>query len=149
MSNNLKPNNSLEKFHRTIPGKKNLPEDIDCRLVDSGDLLHLTGINAIVAGITRILLTSKDTYLFDPKFGLGLHKYIFEPKDTITRDQIQADVQDTLRKYEGRCQITVSVKFLKNIKGFAIDLVVKYEGEDKKLSINIDEKLLKTLQERP
>ena len=144
----IKPNNYLEKFKKIVPGNKNLPVDIDCRIGPSGDLKRLTGIDVIVSGIIRILLTSQGTYLFDPQFGLGLHRYIFEPKDEITREKIQSDVQSSLRRYEGRAKIKTNVRFLKNIKGFAVDVTVDYDGQNKKLSINVDESLLRTLQER-
>lgn len=147
-TSNFKPNNYLEKFRKRIPGKKDLPEDIDSQIVASGDLKHLTGIDAIVAGIVRILLTSQGTYVFDPVFGLGLHKYIFEPKDDITREKVQSEVQQALRRYEDRAKITTNVRHLKNVKGFAVDITISYKGEDKRLTINVDESLLRTIEER-
>jgi len=148
MTNNLKPNNYLEKFVNTVPGNSDVPKDIDCKIVNSGDFQVLEGIDAIVIGILRILLITEGTYIFDPVFGLGLYRYIFELQDDITRTSIEDEIKSVLSKYEDRCSITVNVKFLKNVKGFVINLEIKYRGEKKKVSIQIDENVLRTLQEK-
>jgi phage baseplate assembly protein W len=147
-NNNLKPNNYLEKFVNTIPGKSDVPKDIDCKIVNSGDFQVLEGIDAIVIGILRILLISKGTYIFNPEFGLGLYKYIFELQDEVTKTTIEDEIKYMLNTYENRCSINVNVQFLKNIKGFVINLDIKYQGEKKKVSVQIDENILRTLQEK-
>ncbi len=141
----LKTNNSLEKFRKVIQGRKNIPRDIDSDIHSSGDFKTLEGIDSIVKGIVNTLLTCDETYLFDPMYGIGLQKYIFEPCDFITKESIENEVKKKLSKYEDRANVTPSVSFFKNKKGFRIDLVIKYEGQQKSVHINMDESLLKTL----
>lgn len=145
ITSSLKTNNSLEKFKKLIPGKKNVPRDIDSKLSPKGDFEELEGIDVIIKGITTILLTSKGTYVFDPEFGLGLHRYIFEPADEVTKNSIENEVRDALKRYEGRVQTNFRVVFLNNKKGFRLDLSIKYQGSYKKVHITFDESLLRTL----
>lgn len=144
-SYSLKSNNSLESFRKRIPGKKDTPQDMDGEINPSGDFTHLEGIDTIIKGIVRLLLTCQETYVFDPQFGVGIHKYIWEPCDSITRDEILSDVNSAIAKYEGRAQISTNVTFLSNMKGFRIDMMIKYRGEQRKVHVVINETILRTI----
>lgn len=145
-SYSLKTNNSLERFNKLIPGKKNVPQDIDSKFTPSGDFVLLEGIDVIIKGLCNMLLTSAESYVFDPVYGVGIHKYIFEPADEITKNAIENDVNDAVRRYESRASVTTNIAFLSNRKGFRIDMSIKYRGAQKKVHLIIDESFLRTLQ---
>lgn len=143
----LRTNNSLEKFKQLIPGQKGVPKDIDSKLNASGDFNVLNGIDAIVKGVSRILLTSSGTYVFDPEYGVPLYKYLYEPADETTREKVLHDVNSALHRYEGRAKITTNLTFLSNKKGFRLDIVIKYDGKYKKLHLIVDETYLRNIDE--
>jgi phage baseplate assembly protein W len=47
----------------------------------------------------HLLLTNKGERLYLPDFGSDLKKYIFEPNDAITHDQIRDNLNDTIKLY--------------------------------------------------
>ena len=144
-SYSISTNNSLEKFRKNIAGKKNIPQDIDSKFNPSGDFVSLEGIDTIIRGLTTILLTSSDTYLFDPTFGVGLYRFIFEPQDEVTKSEIEEEVSNAISRYESRASISSSVVFLTNVKGFRVDIFIKYQGEQRRVHVTIDESLIRTL----
>lgn len=135
--------NSLEGFRNLIPGNHRRVEDVAPSLEAHGDLKKLVGIDAIINSIRNILLTSKETYVFDPEYGLGLHQFIFEPFDDRTKEKIKTEVKKAVRRYEGRAKIGVIVRPLTNRKGFRLDLNVKFRGDNRRLSLTFDETLLR------
>jgi phage baseplate assembly protein W len=139
------PKRDLESF-RKYALSHNAKGDMGPRIEASGDFQELTSTESILEGLVTILLTSSNTYLFDPEFGVGLYKYIFEPADEITRNSIENEVMDAIRKYENRAKIGFTVHFLSNKKGFRIDLTITNPGKQKiERRLVIDESLLKTL----
>lgn len=141
----LKPDNpyDYESFLKNIPGRKYIPRTINDKITPTGDLEELRGINAVIKNIQRLLFIEKGTYPFDPEVGLGIHRYLFEPADERTKESIESDIARVVRTYEPRASADVNVTFFKNIKGFNINMFIKYEGQEKTVSINVDESLLK------
>jgi len=137
--------NNLERFRKKIPGKKNIPRDINSKIAPSGDLEELEGIDVIINSVRRLLIISDRTYLFDPNIGVGLHRYIFEQADDRSNEQLERTIRIALKRYEDRAKFTVSVTQLSNMKGFRIDVSIKYEGEEKIVSQIFDESLLRTI----
>jgi phage baseplate assembly protein W len=68
---------------------------------DKGFYLNLnqTDRDAIRADLLHLLLTNKGERLYLPDFGSDLKKYIFEPNDKITHDEIKDNLNDTIKKY--------------------------------------------------
>lgn len=54
---------------------------------------------AIKADLMHLLLTRKGQRLYNPDFGTDLLKYIFEPNDTRTLNQVKEEVSNSIRKY--------------------------------------------------
>jgi len=135
---------TLENFVETIPGSIRTPYDVLPKVDSTGDLKKIKGIDVIVTSVRNLLLTSKGSYVFDPEFGVGIHRYIFELFDDRTKDNITNDINVAIRRYERRAKITTNVRKMKGgKKGFKVDLDIKYEGENRSISINYDESLLK------
>jgi len=52
------------------------------------------------------LLTRKGQRLYNPDFGTDLLKFIFEPNDTITLDELRDEVKASVKKYLPQLSIT-------------------------------------------
>jgi len=55
--------------------------------------------DAIKSDLLHLLLTNKGERLYLPDFGSDLRKYIFEPNDSITHDQIKDNLNETIKRY--------------------------------------------------
>lgn len=49
--------------------------------------------------ITHVLFTPKGQKIRDPEFGTNLIKYIFEPNDVLTWDNIKTELKETIKNY--------------------------------------------------
>lgn len=54
---------------------------------------------AVKADLMHLLLTSKGQRLYNPDFGTNLIKYIFEPNDSLTFNDVKNEVETTVKKY--------------------------------------------------
>lgn len=135
----------LERFLKRVPGRKHDLLDVDCTIGYNGDLKTLDGVDVIVRSIINLLLTIRGTYLFDPEYGCDLYKYVFEQSDSITEQDIYMELARAIRRYEDRANITYDVIFFSNKKGYRVNLNIEYENKSKRVSLNIDETLLTTM----
>ena len=55
--------------------------------------------DAIRADLLHLLLTNKGERLYLPDFGSDLRKYIFEPNDSITHEDIRNNLNETIKRY--------------------------------------------------
>ena len=75
--------------------------------------LNQTYRDAIRADLLHLLLTNKGDRLYLPDFGSDLRKFIFEPNDTITHDEIKKSLNDSISRYIPNL-IVNSINFRKN-----------------------------------
>ena len=75
--------------------------------------LNQTDRDAIRADLLHLLLTNKGDRLYLPDFGSDLRKFIFEPNDTITHDEIKKSLNDSISRYIPNL-IVNSINFRKN-----------------------------------
>jgi len=61
--------------------------------------LNQTDRDAIRADLLHLLLTNKGDRLYMPDFGSDLKKFIFEPNDKITHEQIRDNLNETIKKF--------------------------------------------------
>ena len=61
--------------------------------------LNATDADAIRADLLHLLLTNKGERLYSPDFGSDLKKFIFEPNDSITHEQIKDNLNETIKRY--------------------------------------------------
>jgi hypothetical protein len=54
---------------------------------------------AIKADLMHLLLSKKGQRLYNPDFGTNLLKYIFEPNDNLTLENIKEEVTNAVKKY--------------------------------------------------
>jgi len=55
--------------------------------------------NAIKQNMKMMLLTRKGEYIWDPKFGIGLHSYLFESDVTISTSLIDGEIRKQTATY--------------------------------------------------
>jgi len=61
--------------------------------------LNSSDQRAIKADLMHLLLTRKGQRLYNPDFGTDLLKYIFEPNDTRTLNEVKDEVTNSVKKY--------------------------------------------------
>jgi len=135
----------IEKFLNRVPAKKNIPNGIRPKITQSGDFQRTEGIDEIIKSLSNILMIARGTYFFDSKLGSNLYRYVFEPVDITTKIEIEQELSQSIFEYENRAEISYDVLFFRNKKGFRINIYVKYRGEKGKVSIDIDETLMRTV----
>ena len=83
--------------------------NIDFPFKDSpqGFLLNLNSDTqrAVKADLMHLLLTRKGQRLYNPNFGTDLIKFIFEPNDRITLDNLKSEISASVKKYLTNLQI--------------------------------------------
>jgi phage baseplate assembly protein W len=60
---------------------------------------------AIKSDLMHLILTRKGERLYMPEFGTNLLKYIFEPNDNVTQEDIKREINLTVKKYLPNLQI--------------------------------------------
>ena len=89
------------------------------------DIAGLYDIEAIKNSITNILLTSPGQKILNPEFGIDLRRYIFEPVDEFTEEDIQEDIEDNLPNFEPRIELEqVEVQALEEEQQYNIQLQI-------------------------
>lgn len=77
--------------------------NIDFPFRDSSDgsyfKMNKTDKDAIRADLLHLLLTNKGERLYLPEFGSDLKKFIFEPNDEITQEEIKDNLNQTIIRF--------------------------------------------------
>jgi phage baseplate assembly protein W len=135
----------ISDFFKNVPGSNYKLKDIDSIIDGKGDFREIYDINVIVNSINNILNIPKGSYICDPNYGVGLEKYLFEPADDITRQNILNEVKNAISNYEKRANIQTEIYFFSNKNGFQIRMSVTMDGVSKELKVNIVENLIKNI----
>ena len=69
------------------------------------DVLKKTNEEAIAASISNLLQTSNYERLFNPGLGCNLKRYLFEPIDDITTNNIREEIVRTIVNFEPRVDL--------------------------------------------
>jgi len=136
---------NLERFFRERPVQNNRLKTIDSNINSYGDFTELTDIDAVIKNIETDLLINKGTYLFDPEFGVGIHKFVFEPANEFTKTKLEQLISGVVNRNKAHSTVSFQVFFFQNRKGFKINLTVEYKGIRKEKPIMITDKLLRTI----
>ena len=132
--------NSLQKFLKSAVGSTGRIVDYTSVIQANGDLQKIVDLNVILVSWNNILTTPLRTYMFDPEFGSELYKYVFDPADDATMENIKQEIQYRLGLYDDRATITnINIKYLSNRKGFNVDIFVDYEGMTGQITTTINE----------
>ena len=84
---------------------------------------------AIKSDLLHLLLTNKGERLYMPNFGSDLRKFIFEPNDKVTHDEIKENLNETVKRYIPNL-IVNSIEFKNNEIEELIIVELKYTVVD-------------------
>lgn len=130
----------LDKFKYSSIGSSGRVLDYNSKISPSGDFTRLFDLDAIITSWKNILTTPRGSMDHDPEFGSNLYLFLFEPADAGTRDAIKNDIIQSLSTYDDRAKIeNVDITFLRNRKGFNLNIIVNYKGKNTNLDVLIDE----------
>tara|TARA_B100001769_G_scaffold258671_1_gene237790 strand:+ start:491 stop:874 length:384 start_codon:yes stop_codon:yes gene_type:complete len=87
--------------------------------------LNNTDKEAIKADLMHLLLTNKGERLYMPDFGSDLRKFIFQPNDNITHNEIKDNLNETIKRYIPNLVVD-SIEFKNNDIEELIIVVLKY-----------------------
>ncbi|TCN32786.1 hypothetical protein EV644_12420 [Kribbella orskensis] len=71
-----------------------------------GAMGYVGGETVIRQSIETILDTEPGERVMRPEFGCGLRRYLMEPNTAATRASMQQDIEDAIRIWEPRIQLT-------------------------------------------
>lgn len=133
----------MEKFQKSVVGSGGKIADYTAKIAPYGDFYRVENLQTILTSWNNILLTPTRTYTYDPEFGSDLYRYVFEPQDEDTRQDIRDEILYKLRRYDDRAEIvSLDIEYLAaGQKGFTVSIVVDYEGERGGVSFEVDESL--------
>jgi phage baseplate assembly protein W len=78
--------------------------------------------DSYTSDLLLLLLTSKGERYYEPDYGTNLVKFIFEPKDNITLNDIERDIKETVKNYIPSLTITnILFNDLVDSEGFPIN----------------------------
>lgn len=121
--------NSLSKFFDNIGGKSKLGDYIPV-ISSSGDYKKISDLSVILNSWSNILSTPRGTYTNNPEYGSELYKCVFDQADNSTIEKIKNEIKVRISKYDNRALIkNIKVIFFSNLKGFIVEIEVKYNGE--------------------
>ena len=85
----------------------------------------LYDIEAIKNSIANALLTSPGEKILSPEFGIDLRRFIFEPVDVFTEEDIEEDIKVNLPRFEPRIELeNVEVQGLEDEQQYNIQLQI-------------------------
>jgi len=132
----------MEKFQKSVIGSGGRIADYTAKIAPYGDFFRVEDLQTILSSWNNILLTPTRTYTYDPEFGSDLYRYVFDPQDEDTRQEIRDEILYKLKRYDDRAQIVdLKIEYLTGQKGFTVSIVVDYEGQTGGVSFEIDESL--------
>jgi len=139
--------NILDRFQKSVVGSKSRYADFTDVISPSGDFTRITDLNVILKSWYKLLVTPTRTVDHDPEFGCDIYKYIFSPADNDTMNEIIDEVSYAIRRYDNRAILQgVSVTFLNNRKGFAVNISAEYNGQTGEIQAVIDQTTFNILE---
>ena len=129
----------MEQFQKNVIGTRNEISDYIPTISSKGDFTRITGLSAILASWSNILLTPLRTYNYNPEYGSNLYKYAFEPRDDITADGITNEIIDRLMTFDDRAKVAnIDIQYMADGHGFIVNIELLYLGEEGRLVVTID-----------
>ena len=97
----------------------------------TNDVVVSRDASAIKQAIVNLLLTNKGERLMNPNYGSDIRRYLFEPLDYGTANQIKGNIRDTIERFEPRISV-VRLKASPNYddNGFDITMTYSVRGTD-------------------
>lgn len=132
--------NLLDRFNTDVVGSENRLKDYLSVISSIGDFKRISDLNVILNSWNNILLTPRGTYLHDPEFGSDLYKYVFEPADETTVENVKREIVERITIYDNRALIeSINVTIQNDGKRFNVKVYVNYQGEKGILDVKFDD----------
>lgn len=81
-------------------------------------MLNYVTKNALISDLKLLLLTQRGQRYYMPDFGTNLQKYLFQPQDNTTEEEIIADLRKAVREYMPEITITKVEFYTKQDEGY-------------------------------
>lgn len=110
------------------------------------DLTIVYEIDAVVDHIIKTLFILRGTYVWDPEFGSDLLKYLFEPLDDTTLNQIKHEIDRVARSHPSVEDVIIDISNVSpDQKLVTIDVTLVVSGEEKRFTLtsNATDKTIK------
>ena len=97
----------------------------------TNDVVVSKDASAVKQAIVNLLLTNKGERLMNPNYGSDIRRYLFEPLDYGTANQITGNIKSTIDTFEPRISIS-DLKCLPNFNdnGFDVEMTYIIRGSD-------------------
>ena len=97
----------------------------------TNDVVVSKDASAIKQAIVNVLLTNRGERLMNPRYGSEIRRFLFEPLDYGTANQIKGNIRDTIERFEPRISIS-DLKCLPNFNdnGFDVEMTYIIRGSD-------------------
>ena len=89
------------------------------------DVVVSRDASAIKQAIVNLLLTNKGERLMNPNYGSDIRRYLFEPLDYGTANQIKGNIRDTIERFEPRISV-IRLKASPNYDDNGFDITMTY-----------------------
>ena len=99
-------------------------------------MLNYVTKNALVSDLKLLLLTKKGQRYYMPDYGTNLEKYIFQPEDNTTEEEIIADLRKAVRDFMPEITINTVNFFTKEDDGYTdlndneLRIIIKFTYAD-------------------
>lgn len=113
-----------------------------------GDYDEIHDEQVILQNIVHILSTPRGKRVKDCSFGCDLYKYIFEPLDDVTAEQIRSEIISAIEEQEERARVAaVYINEFTDAKGFEVEVhIVLPSGRKEKVSVPLTEEMFNILE---
>ena len=97
----------------------------------TNDVVVSKDASAIKQAIVNLLLTNKGERLMNPEYGSDIRRYLFEPLDYGTANQITGNIKSTIDTFEPRISV-LNLRALPNNddNGFDVEMTYEIRGTD-------------------
>lgn len=103
-----------------------------------GDLTRYINEDSVKRAIRNLVFTDRYERFFQPDIGVGIKSYLFENADSRVLSTLEAEIGDTLRRYEPRADIlNVRSYFTETDQSLRVDLVFSVINNREPVTINI------------
>jgi phage baseplate assembly protein W len=93
---------------------------------NTGTLLKRTNVEAVKRSLRNLLSTDKGERLFSPDFGANIKQYLFEPADSVTRENLKVSISEAIKNYEPRAYVdAINISLSNDEHTYTIDIIFK------------------------
>lgn len=116
--------------------------DVTQWLDSADDFKIVYNLDVIANSIRNLMLTFSDTYVFNPNYGAGIYKYLFELNNDSVRQSLVNKLQDQISIYDERIQVVdLEIADIQN-KSFNIKIKINYDGNNIQIPVWFDGELM-------